>query len=291
MLIFVFSYSGIANYKTDTDERTKFLNVGNEKIRYIQKGKGKDILLIHGTPGSLNDWDTIIDTLAEKHRVTAFDRLGHGYSSAIDYTYHIQDNATFVEKLILKLNLKSPLVVGHSYGGSTVACLAVNSKLKDVNYIIIDSPLYSYLADFKFKLVAIPILGKVISFISSFTIAKKEIKEGVSELFYSLKKQKIEELVQERQNIWKQPKVIYSKSKESVNYQKDLESMSNNYKNINSKITIITSKELLGTYKDDCEKFHSEVKNSKLIVLDETGHYIQLEKPKEVINIITNILD
>ena len=110
-------------------------------------------------------------------------------------------------------------------------------------------------------------------------------------MFYSFSDQKIEKLVQERQNIWKQPKVIYSKSKESVNYQKDLESMSNNYKNINSKITIITSKELLGTYKDDCEKFHSEVKNSKLIVLDETGHYIQLEKPKEVINIITNILD
>ncbi len=289
ILLLLINFSGLekkANIKSLPNAR--FIKINNEKIRFLQKGTGKDILLIHGTPGSIEDWDTITADLSTKYRVTAFDRLGHGYSSANNYSYHIKDNATAIKELVHQLNLQSPLVVGHSYGGSIIAHMATKEILKNVNYIIIDSPLYEYKADLKYKLVSIPFIGRALAIISSITVAKNEIKKGVSELFFSSDKNFVSKAVAERQKIWAQPKVIYSKAKESVNYHRDLQAIAKNYKDINSKITLISSTEKLGTFKNDCEKFHQEVKKSELFILKETGHYIQLEKPHEIVSIIEN---
>ncbi len=272
--------------KLSQNLKTSYIKVGSNKIRYFQKGKGKDILLIHGMPGSIEDWKKIINPLSENFRVTAFDRLGHGHSSAKNYTYHINDNAILVEQLIETLKLDNPFIIGHSYGGSIVANLAEKAQFKNHQFMIIDSPLYDYRAELKFKLVSIPIFGKILASISSFTIAKSEIKKGVSVLFCSLTKKQIDELVTERQELWKQAKVIYSKSNETVNYGKDLQRQSKKYKNIKAKITIVTASKYIGTYGKDCAKFHSEVLNSKLIVLKNTGHYIQLEKPEKLVQII-----
>jgi len=280
------SYTNIGNLTVKDNPKYQFLTIGNEKIRVSQKGSGSDILLIHGTPGSIEDWNEIIDTLAQNYRVTAFDRLGHGYSSSNQYTYHLKENAILVENLLKQLNLKSPLIVGHSYGGSIAAFMAVNSKLIDIEYVIIDSPLYAYQPSKLYQLVATPIIGKGIALFSSFTIANNHIKESVSSLLKSLDQNLITKLVKERQLIWSQPKVIYSKSKESVNYPEDLNSISKKYKTINSKITLITSKDSIGTFKKDCKKFNNEVLNSELIILENTGHHIPLEKPFSVIKII-----
>ncbi len=285
MLTFL-GYTNLGNLSPDQNQEYTFVNIGNENIRILQKGSGRDILFIHGSPGLIEDWNDVFDTLAQNYRVTAFDRLGHGYSSSNEYTYHIQDNAVLVEQLIVALKLKNPLIVGHSYGGSTAAYMATHSELKDLKYIIIDSPLYRSRSSSIYKLVSTPIIGKGIALLSSFTIAKGRINDGLQSIFKSIHQEKIDELVKERQKIWSQPKVIYSKSKETVNYQDDLNLMSHKYKNITSDITIITGKDASSTLRTDCEKFHGEVKNSELILLDQTGHYIQIDKSQEVLAII-----
>ena len=286
LIIVLLGYTNLGNLSVNENQENHFLEIGKEKIRYSQKGNGKDILLIHGTPGSLEDWNTIVDSLSQNYRVTTFDRLGHGFSSSNQYTYHLKDNAILVEDLIKKLNLKSPLIVGHSYGGSISAYLAVNSDLKNIEYIIIDSPLYKYQPSKTYKLISTSFLGKGIALFSSYTVANSSIKKGVSSQFKSPEKLKINELIKERQIIWSQPKVIYSKSKESVNYQDDLNLISNKYRNIDSKVTIITGKDSINTFRNDCEKLHKEIPNSELIIIEKTGHYIQLEKPLNVIEII-----
>lgn len=286
LIITLLGYTNLGNLSENENQENCFLKIGKEKIRISQKGSGKDILLIHGTPGSIEDWNEIMDSLSKNYRVTAFDRLGHGFSSLNEYNYNLEDNAIFIENLIERLDLKSPLVVGHSYGGSIAAFMAVNSKLNSIEYIIIDSPLYNYKSSKLYKLISTPVFGRGISLISSFTISENHIEDGVSSLFKSLKEERIEKLVKERQIIWSQPKVIYSKAKESVNYQNDLNSICKKYKNIKSQITLITGRDSIATFRNDAEKFNRVVSNSSLIILDNTGHYIQLEKTQDVIKII-----
>ncbi len=286
IIITALGYTNLGNLSANENPSNTFISIGNENIRVSQKGNGNDILLIHGSPGLIEDWNDIVDTLAKDYRVTSFDRPGHGFSSSNDYTYHIKDNAVLVEQLISQLELKNPLIVGHSYGGSTAAYMATHSSLKGLQYVIIDSPLYKARSRKIYKLIAMPVIGKGIALFSSYTIANGQIKDGLLSIFQNTPKKKIEKLIKERQHIWSQPKVIYTKSKESMNYQEDLNVMSHKYKNITSDITIITGKDSLSTLRNDCEKFHSEVRNSELVPLDKTGHYIQFDKSQEVIEII-----
>lgn len=282
----ILAQTSLGNLNKNQETNHQFITIGKEEIRFSQKGAGEDILLIHGTPGSIEDWNEIFDSLAKNFRVTAFDRLGHGYSSKRDYTYDLEGNANLAEELILELNLKSPLIVGHSYGGSVATYLAVNSASKDREYVIIDSPFYEINPSGINKLVSTPILGKGIAFLSSFTIAKSQIRKGAIPMFKSTEGEKLDNYIKERQEIWSQPKVIYSNSKEIVNLQDDLKSMSENYKNTDSKMTLITVEDTIDTFRKGTEKLNGELKNSELIIISNTGHYIPLEQPAEIIRII-----
>ncbi len=291
LIVILLGYTNLGNLSKIDDSKYIYVNINNENIRVFQKGTGRDILFIHGSPGIIEDWHHIIDSLAEKYRITAFDRPGHGFSSSKKYTYHIKDNAVLAESLIDQLGLKKPLIVGHSYGGSTAAYMALNTKRKDLEYIIIDSPLYSARYRKIYKLIATPVIGKGIALFSSYTIAGSQIRDGLVSIFKNTPSEKMNALIEERQKIWSQPKVIYTKSKESMNYQDDLDEISDKYKEITAGITIITTTDNTSPLKKDCEKFHSEVKNSELILLDNTGHYVQFDRADGIIKAINQRME
>ncbi len=278
--------SNLGNLSQNENNKDTFITIGDEKIRYLQKGEGKDILFIHGTPGSIEDWKELIDSLSQNFRVTAFDRLGHGYSSANKYTYHLKDNADLAEQLIENMKLNSPLIVGHSYGGCVATYMAVNSKSIEREYVIIDSPFCEIQPSIINRLVSAPILGRGIAFLSAYTIAKHEIKKGILPMFKSMEGDKLNYYIKERQEIWSQPKVIYSNSKEIVNLQYDLKSLSENYKITDARMILITEEDSIDTFRKSTEKLHKELKNSELIIIKNTGHYIQLEQSSQMIKII-----
>ena len=69
------------------------------KIRYIKKGSGTPILLIHDlTVGSsVYEFNKIIDTLSTNHEVYAIDLLGYGLSDKPNMTY---TNYLYVQLII-----------------------------------------------------------------------------------------------------------------------------------------------------------------------------------------------
>jgi len=263
-----------------------FIEVKGNQLRYFQKGTGKDILFVHGTPGSIEDWAELMDSLSANYRVTAFDRPGHGFSSPDNYDYHIEENAAIVEELIKRLNLKNPLIVGHSYGGSTAANLAANHRLQECELIIIDSPLYSTTVDPIYRPLALPVLGKGIALLANFTIAPNFIEEGVAKATINTSKQQLRKIIDGRKEVWLQPKVLYSKAKETSNYYSDLQKVVSKYPSIQSKITIVTGANEVLTLKKDCVRFHKEVPNSELVIFENTGHYIQFDQFDKLLKVI-----
>jgi pimeloyl-ACP methyl ester carboxylesterase len=43
---------------------SQYIEISGIKIRYNQIGKGQDILFIHGVPGSIEDWESVISSLS-----------------------------------------------------------------------------------------------------------------------------------------------------------------------------------------------------------------------------------
>ena len=110
----IFSIAGIASrdiIKIPEDFEGKYIEISGIKVRYNQIGKGQDILLIHGVPGSIEDWETIINSLSSSYRVTVYDRPGHGYSSAEKIEYNLEHNANIALGLIILIIISSLLLI------------------------------------------------------------------------------------------------------------------------------------------------------------------------------------
>jgi len=104
----------------------KYLDANGVKIRYIDTGKGKAIVLLHGGASSLESWTSegVVDNLARDFRVIAFDARGHGKSdSPRDPAAYGRQQALDVVRILDALKIQRAHIIGFSLGSSTVAQL------------------------------------------------------------------------------------------------------------------------------------------------------------------------
>ena len=102
----------------------QFVKAGGHRVHYDERGEGPPVILIHGAFGSLRDYTfDLADRLARDYRVITFDRPGLGYSDPI-YTGPFvtraespAEQARILSAAAQSLDVKSPIVVGHSFGG------------------------------------------------------------------------------------------------------------------------------------------------------------------------------
>lgn len=96
-------------------------------IFYRQLGKGHPIILIHGFCETHEIWNGFADKLAENFYVFAIDLPGFGESLILPTPFSIMDVASAVTKWIDQMNLKLPIVIGHSLGGYVTLAMAKKS--------------------------------------------------------------------------------------------------------------------------------------------------------------------
>src|SRR5262245_49485614 len=96
-------------------------------LNYVSAGSGRPVVLIHGNPGSYEDYTlAVVRRLSQSYYVVALDRPGHGYSErqdSVQTTVEVQ--ALIIREALQKLDLEKPVLVGHSWGGSLVLAAAV----------------------------------------------------------------------------------------------------------------------------------------------------------------------
>jgi pimeloyl-ACP methyl ester carboxylesterase len=93
-----------------------FVQIGSLRIHYIERpGVGAPVVLIHGLPGTAEDWEDVTPLLAG-HRTIAIDRPGFGYSTGgyVPFSRQLE----VIDALLHKLHIVRPILVGHSYGGT-----------------------------------------------------------------------------------------------------------------------------------------------------------------------------
>ena len=61
--------------------KEEYLSVAGHRIRFLEKGQGPPLVLLHGLGGSLEWWEYNLDAFAQKYRTIAFDFPGFGLSS------------------------------------------------------------------------------------------------------------------------------------------------------------------------------------------------------------------
>ncbi|MBJ7408855.1 MAG: alpha/beta hydrolase [Phenylobacterium sp.] len=91
------------------------------EIFYKDWGSGQPIVFSHGWPLTADDWDAQMMFFASNgYRVIAHDRRGHGRSTQTWDGNEMDTYADDLRALVLALDLKDAIHVGHSTGGGEV---------------------------------------------------------------------------------------------------------------------------------------------------------------------------
>lgn len=106
----------------------QFIDIGGDRLHYIDRGQGPAIVFVHGLCGNLRNFAYLdMDRLARSHRVIVIDRPGAGRSvRAADSPANIYAQARTVAQCIEQLGLDKPVLVGHSLGGAISLAVGLN---------------------------------------------------------------------------------------------------------------------------------------------------------------------
>ncbi len=105
--------------------RTSVRSFDGADINVVDVGAGSPIVLVHGVTLSLRTWTRQYDALvAAGHRVIAIDQRGHGDSSVGDEGHAVEHLGDDVAAVMVGLDLRDAVLVGHSMGGIAVQSFA-----------------------------------------------------------------------------------------------------------------------------------------------------------------------
>ncbi|MGE0359330.1 MAG: alpha/beta fold hydrolase [Vicinamibacterales bacterium] len=103
-----------------------FFDSAGVRIRYVDRGTGEPVVLLHGNGGSLQGWIDagIAATLARDYRVIALDARGHGQSGKPrDAAAYGRQMGLDVVRLLDHLGIRRAHMVGYSMGASILGKL------------------------------------------------------------------------------------------------------------------------------------------------------------------------
>jgi pimeloyl-ACP methyl ester carboxylesterase len=123
---------------------SKWIDIQNETLHYIDEGQGDVILFAHGTPEWSFGYRDLIKFLRSKYRCVAIDMLGFGLSDkkpSADYT--CQAHALRLQSIIEKLQLKNISVVANDFGGGIAMSYAIKNPQNVRSIILFNTWMWS----------------------------------------------------------------------------------------------------------------------------------------------------
>lgn len=165
-----------------------FLDVDGVRLHYVERGEGPPVVLLHGNAVVLQDFDGsgLINALAARHRVIAFDRPGFGYSERPrNRLWNAAAQAALFVKALKQLDVEQPVVVGHSWGTLAALEMAVQFPA-DIRGLVLLSGYYYPTIRLDAAMsapLALPIIGDSMRYTVSPITGRLFIKQSVKAMF------------------------------------------------------------------------------------------------------------
>ena len=133
------------------DAGIRFPDVGSHvavdgmRLRYVERGEGQAIVLLHGVFGGLEDFgDPLLAGFAERGRAIAFDRPGHGWSSPECGVGTPLEQAAILRDACRAIGASRPVLVGFSWGGSAAAAWAAAWPDEVQGLVLLSAPTHEW---------------------------------------------------------------------------------------------------------------------------------------------------
>ncbi len=104
--------------------------IKNLKINYTQIGEGQDIIMLHGWGQNIEMMLPLAKKLENKFKITILDLPGFGYSEEPKEPLDIYEYTSIIEDFARTLEIKNPILIGHSFGGRIAIIYASRNETK-----------------------------------------------------------------------------------------------------------------------------------------------------------------
>ncbi len=137
-----------------------YLNVGGQRMHYVDEGRGSPVLMLHGNPSWSFYYRNAIRELADSHRVVAPDHVGCGLSEKPQqYAYCLRQHIDNLEKLVEHLDLNDITLMVHDWGGAIGFGFAMRHPERIKRLVVLNTAAFSGPVPRRIMACRIPFLG------------------------------------------------------------------------------------------------------------------------------------
>ncbi len=270
---------------------SRFVEIEGARLHVVMKGSGQPVVLIHGNPGSCQDWSRLYSPIASRYKAIAFDRPGHGHSERPnheDITVAVQ--ARLLHATLKELGVENPILVGHSWGGALAIIYALLYPDSLAGAVLLAAALYDSQDGVSFltKLPALPFVGDLVNYLFTPLLGARVVREDLKKAFAPdrVPKHYLRAVLSE----WTRPSKVKWYSVDDALLNQDLRNFSTRYSGLRLPIAIVTGdSDMIVPLEENSRRLHLELPHSELVVLEKTGHQIPITRPKAVVEAIDRV--
>lgn len=264
----------------------RFVTVDGVRLHYIERGEGPPVVLLHGNVVTAEDFRTsgVLDLLAKRHRVIAFDRPGFGYSDRPHGSvWSARAQADLLRDALDVLGINRPIVLGHSWGAAVALALALNHP-DDVRGLVLLSGYYypTLRADVLLSSPpAIPIVGDLLRYSISPLLGKLLQPRLLKGMFAPLPVPASFALGS-TPDMSVRPGQIRAESQDGVAMIPGAITMRHRYQELTVPVVIMAGAEDRVINAKQPARLHAQIPHSILRLVPGVGHMIHYAVPEEV---------
>lgn len=122
-------------------EASRIVAAGGLHWHVQRAGAGPTVLLLHGAGAATHSWRDVLPILAERFDVIAPDLPGHGFTSPAPGLASLPAVVGWTRALLVTLEARPALVVGHSAGGAIALRLALDGAVGEAPVLALNGAL------------------------------------------------------------------------------------------------------------------------------------------------------
>ena len=264
--------------------QSKFMALNGMQIHYRDEGNGDVILLIHGTGSSLHTWDKWVQILIKSYRVIRLDLPAYGLTGKDPKKrYSSKNYVDLVNDFMTQLEINKFHMAGNSLGG-LVSWLYASYHPDKVNKLILIDP--SGFPSKKIPMVINMAKTPVVKTLIRYITPKSFIKKNLEEVYFNndLITTKILNRYYELTLAEGNRTAFIDRAKiEQEDYSERLDLI------INPTLILWGANDIWIPVKN-AQRFKEKIENSKVVIMNETGHIPMEEKPNESLIITLDFL-
>jgi pimeloyl-ACP methyl ester carboxylesterase len=272
------------------NEFSKFIEIDGMQVHYRDEGKGTPIVLIHGTASSLHTWNDWTKELTKNYRVIRMDLPAFGLTGAnANGDYSIQNYIRFLDMFLSKINIDKFYLAGNSLGGNIAWNYTAEYPEKVKKLVLVNA---SGLPTNKpppaiFKMAKMPVISSLFLYVTPRFFIKKNIKE-----VYEDDSKITDELITRYHEMAlrvgnRQAFIDRAKADFKWEEKEILEKL----KSVKTETLLLWGENDNWIPLDNGQRMHNALINSKLVVIENSGHVPMEENPKESLALFLNFLN